>query len=66
MDLFGDDIDTMLGDDDLNQNIREDDAGENEDDNQDDMLNKNGDFGDSVPVEPKKRSIRNPQVSKID
>lgn len=64
MDLFGDDIDSLLRTDDddneLNDNIRENsDAEENGDDEKTDDKNEND---ERKVVEPKKRSVRNPQV----
>lgn len=63
MDIFGDDIDTMLGggDDDLNENIRENDVDENEG-NDDDDENGEKKAADPIPIEHKKRTVRNPQV----
>lgn len=62
MDIFGDDIDTLLqnGDDEINENIANEENVENEDSENKDE--KNRDSGANV-VEPKKRVVRNPQVS---
>lgn len=71
MDLFGDDIDTFYqNDDDLNENIRdgnlieeaEEENGEKNDEDGDEegKLDENG---DPIKVEPKKRSVRRPQVN---
>lgn len=63
MDIFGDDIDSMLGGgDDLNENIREGDMGDDDENNGDEDDNKKDSEADPVPVEHKKRSVRNPQV----
>lgn len=59
MDIFGDDIDSILGNDDLNKNIAENDA-ENEDGNNSDA--KDEEEGTSKPVDPKRRTIRKPQL----
>lgn len=61
MDIFGDDIDTLLqndddGDGELNENIRSDDI---EAENEDTEKNANS---EPIKVEPKKRAVRNPQV----
>lgn len=60
MDLFGDDIDTLLQNDDndeLNENIRGEDM---EEENEDDEKKTDS---EPIKVEPKKRAVRNPQVS---
>lgn len=60
MDIFGDDIDTLLQTEDnneLNENIRGEDI---EEENEDDEKKADS---ESVKVEPKKRAVRNPQVS---
>lgn len=59
MDIFGDDIDTLLQNDEdgeLNENIRSDDI---EAENEDTEKNANS---EPIKVEPKKRAVRNPQV----
>lgn len=66
MDIFGDDIDTLMEDDQLNENIRDDDIeninidgdGEGKDDDE----KQTDENGDPIKVEPKKRSVRRPQV----
>ncbi|KAG4073601.1 hypothetical protein HA402_000825 [Bradysia odoriphaga] len=57
MDVFGDDIDSILGHDDLNKNIGSD--AENEDGNNSDAKDEEG---TSKPVDPKRRTIRKPQL----
>lgn len=56
MDVFGDGIDSILGNDDLNQNIVSD--GENDGNNSDAAK----DEGTSKTVEPKRRTVRKPQL----
>lgn len=61
MDIFGDDIDTLLqndddGDGELNENIRSEDI----DEENEDAENKTD--SEPIKVEPKKRAVRNPQV----
>lgn len=71
MDIFGNDIDSMLetDGDDLNENIRDGDDNENE---ENDGNDENGDDDDEkkavapIPIEHKKRTVRNPQVIKQD
>lgn len=58
MDVFADDIDSILGNDDLNKNIGSD--GENEHGNNSDAKDEEG--GTSKPVDPKRRTIRKPQL----
>lgn len=61
MDFYGDDIDSLLRQDDvddLNENIRD----ENVDEENDEDGEKKAD-SEPVKVEPKKRAVRNPQVS---
>lgn len=62
MDIFGDD--SMLGGegDDLNENIRQGDVGDDDENNEDEDGNKKDSEAEPVPVEHKKRSVRNPQV----
>lgn len=68
MDLFGDDIDSLLQteDDKLNENIRsdiEDDDNENNENKDENEKNDDLDGQDEAKkVEPKKRAVRNPQV----
>lgn len=63
MDIYGNDIDSMLeaDGDDLNENIREDDDNgennENDENNDDDKKD-----AAPIPIEHKKRTVRNPQV----
>lgn len=64
MDIYGDDIDTLLQNDDdddnndeMNENIRGEDVGEENEDSE-----KKTD-SEPIKVEPKKRAVRNPQVS---
>lgn len=57
MDVFGDDIDSILGNDDLNKNIASDAENENDGNNSD---AKEG--GTSKTVDPKPRTIRKPQL----
>lgn len=58
MDIFGDDIDSLMPneDDNLNENIRDDREVDNDDNENEEKV------GDSEPikVEPKKRTVRNP------
>lgn len=69
MDIFGDDIDSFFNNDDggeLNENIREDNIEEADDDNEEkDGEGKTDDNGEPITVEPKKRSVRRPQVNKF-
>ena len=58
MDLYGDDIDTLLESDELNVNIQEEDEAIVDDDED----GEKKDDGERVVVEPKKRAVRNPQV----
>lgn len=63
MDIFGDDIDSLLiaDQDNLNENIRnENDIEENDGSDTEEKQN-----GDPIKVEPKKRAVRNPQVNFI-
>lgn len=63
MDIFGDDIDTLLrndeGDnnDELNENIRNDIDIDEENEDADKKTDS-----EPIPVEPKRRAVRNPQV----
>lgn len=61
MDIFGGDIDSLMPiqDDDLNQNIQ-DDREIDEDENE---KEEKGENGEPIKVEPKKRIVRNPQVT---
>lgn len=62
MDLFGADIDSFLQEDELNKNIREEDV-ENADGQEHEGDEKQIDEnGEPIKVEPKKRSVRKPQV----
>lgn len=69
MDIFGDDIDSFYNNNELNENINEenieeadeDNANANKDDDGDDV--KIDENGEPIKVEPKKRSVRRPQVS---
>lgn len=69
MDIFGDDIDSFYNNGELNENINEgnieeadeDIANANKDD--DDGEVKTDENGEPIKVEPKKRSVRRPQVS---
>lgn len=65
MDIFGDDIDSFFnGGGELNENIREENIEETGDDNeQNDEDGKTDEHGDPIKVEPKKRSVRRPQVN---
>lgn len=71
MDLYGDDIDSLLEKDALNENIREDNICDDEnqgnaDENAENDGEKNDEENDApIPVEPKKRAVRNPQVKLI-
>lgn len=59
MDLFGDDIDSILGNDDLNKNILSDAEGDqNDNENNSDAKEE----GTSKTVDPKRRVIRKPQL----
>lgn len=65
MDIFGDDIDSLLRNDDddndkLNKNIGSEDDGEGNDENEDGEKKAES---EPIKVEPKKRAVRNPQVS---
>lgn len=60
MDLFGADIDSFMQEDELNENIREEDA-ENAEGQEDDEK-QTDENGEPIKVEPKKRSVRKPQV----
>lgn len=68
MDIFGDDIDSFYNNGELNENINEenieeaDDANANKDDDDDGEV-KIDENGEPIKVEPKKRSVRRPQVS---
>lgn len=60
MDLFGADIDSFMQEDELNENIREEDV-ENAEGQEDDEK-QTDENGEPIKVEPKKRSVRKPQV----
>lgn len=62
MDIFGDDIDSMLdgGEDDINKNIRE--VNMDDDDEKENGENDEKKAASPIPIEHKKRSVRNPQV----
>lgn len=65
MDLFGDDIDSFYNNNQLNENINEEtieEVGEENAANKDDDEGKTDENGESIKVEPKKRSVRRPQV----
>lgn len=68
MDIFGNDIDSMLetDGDDLNENIRVGDENENEENEENDENDENDDdekkAAAPIPIEHKKRTVRNPQV----
>lgn len=64
MDLFGDDIDSLLETNELNQNIREGDISDDEGAEENAEKNEDNENGDDAPkpVEPKKRAVRRPQV----
>lgn len=62
MDLFGADIDSFMQNDELNENIREGDAENAEDQEQDGDEKQTDENGEPIKVEPKKRSVRKPQV----
>lgn len=64
MDIFGDDIDSFLGQGELNENIREDDIDDNEENENGDDKDGEG-TGESKKLEPKRRTARKPQVSQI-
>lgn len=62
MDIFGDDIDSFYNE--LNENVRADDIEEAEEDNgEKDGEEKTDEHGEPIKVEPKKRSVRRPQVN---
>lgn len=65
MDLFGDDIDSFYNNNQLNENINEEtieEVGEENAANKDDDEGKTDENGEPIKVEPKKRSVRRPQV----
>lgn len=63
MDFFGDDIDNYYQNDQLNENINEENVEEAEEDNGGkDEEEKTDENGEPIKVEPKKRSVRRPQV----
>lgn len=67
MDIFGDDIDSYFHNNDdgeLNENINEENIEEAAEDNvEKDDEEKTDENGDPIKVEPKKRSVRRPQVN---
>lgn len=69
MDIFGDDIDSFYNNGELNENINEENIEEADEDNAnankdgEDGEEKTDENGESIKVEPKKRSVRRPQVS---
>lgn len=68
MDIFGDDIDSFYNNGELNENINEENIEEADEDNanankDDDGEVKTDENGEPIKVEPKKRSVRRPQVS---
>lgn len=68
MDIFGDDIDSYLEENnELNQNIRADSDAEdgegNDGQNEDGEKVENDENGEPIKVEPKKRAVRKPQVN---
>lgn len=68
MDIFGDDIDSFYNNGELNENINEENIQEVDEDNanankdDDDGEVKTDENGEPIVVEPKKRSVRRPQV----
>lgn len=67
MDIFGDDIDSFYNNNELNENINEEnieEADEANAANDGDGEQKTDDNGEPIKVEPKKRSVRRPQVKK--
>lgn len=64
MDFFGDDIDSYYDNNALNENINEENIEEAEENNggngEEEKTDENG---EPIPVEPKKRSVRRPQVN---
>lgn len=66
MDLFGADIDSFMQDDELNENVRDGDIENFDNDNEKEGDEKQvDDNGEPIKVEPKKRSVRRPQVSNL-
>lgn len=65
MDIFGDDIDSYYNNGELNENINGENIEEAEEDNaaEKDDEEKTDENGEPIKVEPKKRSVRRPQVS---
>lgn len=59
MDLFGDEIDSILGNNDLNKNILSDGEGEQ---NENDENSDGKEEGTSKAVDPKRRVVRKPQL----
>lgn len=64
MDIFGDDIDSLLQTDDegLNENIRDDPHSGGNAEEEDEDKEEKDEHGEPIKVEPKKRIVRNPQV----
>lgn len=69
MDIFGDDIDSFYNNGELNENINEENIEEADEDNANANKDEDGDGevktdenGEPIKVEPKKRSVRRPQV----
>lgn len=66
MDLFGDDIDSLLqNNDELNENVRGSDVEDEGEANKEETEGEKDENGEPRIVEPKKRSVRNPRVSMI-
>lgn len=67
MDIFGDDIDSFFNNEgELNANIRDDNIEEAEEDSGEaDEEGKTDENGEPIKVEPKKRSVRRPQVNEF-
>lgn len=66
MDIFGDDIDSFYNNNELNDNINAENIEEADDENaanKGDDEEKIDENGEPIKVEPKKRSVRRPQVS---
>lgn len=62
MDIFGGDIDNFFNTEgELNENIRDENIEEPDEDNGDE--GKTDEHGEPIKVEPKKRSVRRPQVN---
>lgn len=63
MDFFGADIDSLMQEDELNENIRENGENIENDENNEKDGNEQTDGNEAIKVEPKKRSVRKPQVN---